>query len=126
MHSKSTAPKVETTDLDKPMPYFGSPAEMYRGADSRKGYEDHGWPWYQPFVITGSTAIFLLYFCVLREENDIDEKLSVSLYEHVPDMELVELKRVYIYNEKNNLSNAGIEKRLDELGVPLSRLFPNK
>lgn len=111
-----------TGDLDKPLPYFGSPAESYKGADSRRGYVDRGWPWYQPFVINGSILIFLIYFCILREENDIDELLGGDLTSLVPDTEVVQLKQIYIYNQKNNLSNEGIEKRLNELGIPLSKL----
>lgn len=123
-YSKAAPSSSENEDLNKPLPYFGSPAERYRGAESRQGYTEYGWPSYQPYVINGSIAIFLIYFCVLREENDIDEKLGGNLYDHVPDMELVQLKRGYIYNQENNLSNDGIEKRLKELGVPLARLFP--
>lgn len=26
-------------------------------------------PWFQTYAVTGSVAIFLIYFCVLREEN---------------------------------------------------------
>jgi hypothetical protein len=26
-------------------------------------------PWFQTYVVCGSVAIFLIYFCVLREEN---------------------------------------------------------
>jgi hypothetical protein len=29
--------------------------------------------WYTPFVVSTSIAVFLIYFCILREENDIDE-----------------------------------------------------
>lgn len=109
-------------DLNKPLPYIGSPAERYRGEDTRRGSRDYGWPWYQPYVVNISIATFLIYFCILREENDIDEKLSGSLYDHVPDMELFQLKQAYHYNLENHLSNEGIEQRLKELGVPLSTI----
>lgn len=99
-------------DLDKPLPYIGSPAETYRAEETRRG-PVHDWPWYQPFVISGSIAIFLTYFGILREENDIDENLwAVS-----PQMELLKLRDIYIYNQKNNLPNEDIVNRLKELGV---------
>ena len=33
-----------------------------------------------------------MYFVALREENDIDDFLSVSLYEHVPGLEEQQLE----------------------------------
>lgn len=105
---------------DKPCEFLGSKAQTYKASDARLGRMNSptAWPWYQPYVISGSIAVFLIYFCILREENDIDEKLGASLYDHVPDLEIVQLRQAYQYNLKNNLSNDGIIKRLKELGVP--------
>lgn len=36
-------------------------------------------PWYQPPIISLSLAVFLIYFCILREENDIDLILDQDL-----------------------------------------------
>lgn len=36
-------------------------------------------PDYQPPIVLISLAVFLIYFCILREENDIDELLYVDL-----------------------------------------------
>lgn len=71
--------------------------------------------WYQPLVITGSLAIFLIYFCVLREENDIDEKLSMTLYDHIEGLEEVQVEQSIRYNTANGLPTLELEKRLKEL-----------
>lgn len=62
-------------------------------------------------------AIFLLYFCVFREENDIDKKLEGSLFDHIQGFEEVQLTQSYKHNLENNLDNSAIEVRLRELGI---------
>jgi len=36
-------------------------------------------PWYQGYIVSASLAVFLIYFCILREENDIDLMLDTDL-----------------------------------------------
>lgn len=102
---------------DEPSPYFGTKAATWTAASSRSGYEGiDDTPWYQPFIINGSLALFLIYFCVLREENDVDEKLSKSLFDHYPALEPLELVKIYEYNLSQGLPVDDVEKRLAELG----------
>lgn len=74
-------------------------------------------PWFQPYVVNLSVVVFLLYFCVLREENDIDRGLESSLYDHIPGLEQKQLLVNYNYNKENGLSTVEIEKRMQELGM---------
>ena len=74
-------------------------------------------PWFQPYIVVGSVAIFLIYFCILREENDVDEHLGKSLFEQVPSLESTTLISLYKYNAENNIDNTDVIKRLLELGV---------
>lgn len=37
------------------------------------------YPWYQGYIISACLAVFLIYFCILREENDIDLVLNTDL-----------------------------------------------
>lgn len=74
-------------------------------------------PWFQPYVVNLSVAIFLLYFCVLREENDIDRGLESSLYDQIPGLEQKQLMVNYNYNKENGLSTADIEQRMNVLGM---------
>lgn len=57
--------------IDQPIKYSSSKAATMRINEYRNPYEDKN-PWYQEYSILVSTAVFLIYFCILREENDID------------------------------------------------------
>lgn len=59
----------------------------------------------------------MIYFCVLREENDIDEKIKQPLYNVVPGLEEQNLLVVHKYNSENRQDNKVIEARMRELGM---------
>uniref|UniRef100_A0A1L8EBU5 Uncharacterized protein n=1 Tax=Haematobia irritans TaxID=7368 RepID=A0A1L8EBU5_HAEIR len=109
---------------NEPIKYFGSDAASWRAKDTRSGGSDEHL-WYQPYVISGSLAIFLLYFCILREESDIDLKLEGNLFEHVKGLEEVQLTMNYKYNKENGLDNREVIKRLSELGIDVKLLDAN-
>ena len=122
-YSQKAAPKKVRDDSqsDIPIQFFGSGAASWRAKDTRSGGADKTL-WYQPYVVSGSVAIFLLYFCVLREESDIDQKLQGSLFDHVSGLEEIQLKFNYKYNKENNLDTTDLKKRLSELGVDVTEL----
>lgn len=72
-------------------------------------------PWYQPYVVTGSIAVFLIYFCILREENDIDQEFNKTLYDRIHGLEKEQLIQTYKYNMEHGKSVREIEQRLKEL-----------
>lgn len=74
-------------------------------------------PWFQMYAVVGSVAIFLIYFCILREENDIDLELEKSLYDRVPGLEQTQLILNYKFNLENDNDNSAIEARMKELGM---------
>ncbi|TRY68592.1 hypothetical protein TCAL_06939 [Tigriopus californicus] len=49
--------------------------------------------WAQEYIIQVSLCAFLLYFCVFREENDIDLKMKVDLGEPDAEEQLLELEK---------------------------------
>lgn len=121
---KSTKSNRKSTDadaIDEPIPFFGSHASAWRAKATRSGGSDE-YLWYQPYVISGSLTIFLLYFCVFREENDIDQKLEGNLFQQVKGLEEVQLRMNYKYNKEHGLDTRDIEKRLKELGVNITEL----
>lgn len=79
---------------DKPFEYIGSNAETYTSYASRTQYYTD-WPSYQPIVVVASLAAFLIYFCILREENDIDELMYRDLCETVPPNIAKQLRAAY-------------------------------
>lgn len=59
----------------------------------------------------------MIYFCILREENDVDAHLGKSLFDQVPNLESTTLISLYKYNSENNVDNTDVIKRLLELGI---------
>ncbi|XP_075973205.1 uncharacterized protein LOC142974641 [Anticarsia gemmatalis] len=72
-------------------------------------------PWYQPYSVVGSVTVFLLYFCVFREESDIDKEFDKTLYERIKGLEKEQLLQSYRFNKEHGKSVAEIEQRLKEL-----------
>lgn len=72
-------------------------------------------PWYQPYSIVGSLTVFLIYFCILREENDIDKEFDKTLYERIKGLEKEQLIQTYKFNKEHGKSVEDIERRLKEL-----------
>lgn len=113
--SRSARPADGTNSTNQPIAFFGSHAATWTARQSQSGGNDDDSVWYQPIVISASLGVFLLYFCVLREENDIDGKLEVSLFDHVDGMEVAQLRVALQYNRERGLPTAALEKRLLEL-----------
>lgn len=115
--SKETSNKATAEEQNnEPIKYFGSQAATWSSRQSHYNPNlDGNEVWYQPFVIIGSLAIFLIYFCILREENDVDEKLSMSLYDRIEGLEENQLEASIQYNKAHGLSTLELEKRLKEL-----------
>ncbi|XP_058831914.1 uncharacterized protein LOC131690280 [Topomyia yanbarensis] len=104
---------------NEPIKYFGSSAARWKAEHSRSGVANEDMLWYQPYVVIASVAVFLIYFCVLREENDIDRDLEKSLYDHIPKLEEQQLLMNYHYNKEHGISTVEIELRMKELGMDI-------
>ncbi|CAH1794683.1 unnamed protein product [Owenia fusiformis] len=100
--------------LDEPIKYSASAARQWQSQNTF-GAPIGKWPWYQPYVLAISTAVFLLYFCVFREENDLDMELGESLYSRVPGMEEQQLRISIQYNREHGAPVKDLEKRLSEV-----------
>jgi hypothetical protein len=57
----------------------------------------------------------LLYFCVFREENDIDEELGKTLYDRIDGLEERQLQMALKYNSEHGQDTSAIVTRLKEL-----------
>lgn len=107
----------DTADVEnnEPIKYFGSQAASWTAKQSHQNPNIGDHLWYQPLVMTASLIIFMIYFCILREENDVDEKLSMSLYDRIEGLEETQLEASLQYNRAHGLSTVDLEKRLKEL-----------
>lgn len=99
--------------MDEPYKYFGSQAEKFRSTPQAPPH-----PEYSPYIISLSLSVFMAYFCIFRDENDIDELLGRDLFDHFGD-EASRLKKAYDYNIKHNLPTHEIISRLREIGAPV-------
>lgn len=57
----------------------------------------------------------MIYFTMLREENDYDLELTRTLYSRIEGLEEQQLREVLDYNDARGLETADILKRLNEL-----------
>lgn len=98
--------------------YSKSKASNFKTSESYRDFEAGGPPsqWY---FVTYSTMIFLLYFCVLREENDMDE----NLYEPFSGNEKIysEILKVQLKNNQSSNSIEEIKAKIKELEEKISK-----
>ena len=111
-HSSSSS-SSEDDFVDKPIKFSTSDAYKHRAYDTF--FRESNAPWYQRHCVTISFAVFLLYFCVLREENDVDEELGKSLWHKVPGLREQTLKAEIRQGKAVGTDVSELEKELDEL-----------
>ncbi|XP_066246192.1 ubiquinol-cytochrome c reductase complex assembly factor 4 isoform X2 [Euwallacea similis] len=109
---------------DVPIKFSTSPASKYKASTSRMGVENTRL-WYEPYVILSCLTVFLVYFCILREENDIDKELDKSLYSRIEGLEETQLRLSLKYNLDNGLDTADIVHRLQEIEEVKLRMSEN-
>uniref|UniRef100_A0A2S2NX43 Uncharacterized protein n=1 Tax=Schizaphis graminum TaxID=13262 RepID=A0A2S2NX43_SCHGA len=68
-------------ELNKPVKYTTSPAHDWKAQHSRIGSKAEFGPWYEPHAVSLSLIVFMIYFFILREENDLDLLLDKPLSE---------------------------------------------
>lgn len=104
-------------DPNQPIPFFGTAAHLSAGPRAEAYKPKHK---YHPFVVMFSLATFLIYFCVLREENSTDEVFNKDLFDYFGENgEATVLKNAYAYNIKHNLPVTEIVRRLRDIGAPI-------
>lgn len=99
---------------DGPIKFSTSGASKWRAQVSRSGIVNQRL-WYEPYVILASISVFLIYFTILREENDYDLELSKTLYSRIEGLEEEQLRQALVYSNTHGLQTGDIVKRLNEL-----------
>lgn len=115
MSTASSEKKIlnKSPKLSEGYEYFGSEAEKIRASPEKDESKE-----YKAYIVSVSMAVFMLYFCILREPNDLDDAMDRDLYDHFGP-EASRLKKAYDYNTKHNLPTAEITNRLRQLGAPV-------
>lgn len=105
---------------NEPIDFLGSKAHTFRASDERRA-KATDWPEYQAYVLSISMGIFLIYFCILREENDIDEKMGMNVSTGIVPLqvEIAQLRQAYQYSTERKIPNGHIVNRMKELGVEI-------
>lgn len=99
---------------NEPINYTKSMASKWHAKDSRRG-TNMDRLWYEPGVILFSLGIFMVYFCILREENHVDQELGRTLYSRISGLEEYQLRMSLKYNREHGKSTKDIEERLKDL-----------
>ncbi|KAF5296413.1 hypothetical protein FQR65_LT01400 [Abscondita terminalis] len=103
-----------TNDVDKPIVYTTSPASKWKAQYSRQGTSQERL-WYEPVVVLVSLTVFMVYFCILREESDIDQEFDKSLYSRVQGLEEQQLQIAIKSREDQGLDTSSHKEKLKEL-----------
>ncbi|XP_067136723.1 uncharacterized protein [Centruroides vittatus] len=99
-------------DGDQPIKFSSSKAANWKAKNSLEGVPSDA-PKSQGFVIIACLTTFLIYFCVLREENDIDEMLgSQSAWKQVPGLEEGLIKAAIQEHKKLGKDTSELENAL--------------
>ncbi|RUS82075.1 hypothetical protein EGW08_010152 [Elysia chlorotica] len=110
IHTSVTCMKKSKKDLSsEPYRFTTSNANMKSLADTTEVNEHQG-----PIVAL-SLFVFLAYFLYLREENDWDDQLNVTLFERVPSVEEPHLAQAIPRMKQRGEDTTEAETRLKEL-----------
>lgn len=110
---RSSSSSSEDDFTDKPIKFSTSGANQHRAYDTF--FRQSNAPWYQVHIVVGSIVVFLLYFCVFREENDIDEQLGQTIWQRVPSLREQSLRADIKAGRLAGNDVSELEKELDEL-----------
>ncbi|KAJ8911169.1 hypothetical protein NQ315_013024 [Exocentrus adspersus] len=106
--SKADIPSEEAVKYSK------SPASWYKARTTLSGVTEPRL-WFEPYVLLTSITVFLIYFTILREENDVDQELNRTLYSRIAGLEEHQLKLSLEYNRQHGMETGAILERLKEI-----------
>jgi len=118
--NKSTKIQEDDDDIDlsAPVKFSASRAATWKVRDTYGSSEADDATkgiWYEPYIVSLSLVVFLAYFTLLREENDVDDKLTESLYNHIDGLEERQLEISLKHNIEAGMDTRAIIKRLAEI-----------
>lgn len=112
--TSTTKLEAETENLNKPIVYSASPASKWQAKHSRMGTNAERLR-YEPHIVLISLTVFMIYFCVLREESDIDKEFEQTLVNRITGLEEQQIRIALEYNEKHGLEIKQLNDRLEEI-----------
>ena len=97
---------------DAPVKFSSSNAKKWDSMDTFYPERARRQPMSQPFIVIGSVVVFLIYFCVLREPNEIDEMLERPLEQNVPNVKEMTLRHQILQYEQMGLDTRALKEAL--------------
>ena len=64
-------------------------------------------------MVIASTAAVLIYFLILREENDWDEEIGSTIFEKVPSLHVMELEKKILDAKKQGFDTSELQHQLE-------------
>jgi len=111
--SSSASLQDDLIDTDKPVKFSTSDASKHSAYDTF--FQKTNAPWYQIHIVSASIAVFLLYFLVFREENDIDVMMKKSIWERIPQLHQQDLQCQIEQGKQLGTDVSKLEQELEEL-----------
>ncbi|KAF2366841.1 CCSMST1 family [Trinorchestia longiramus] len=110
---RASSKKQSDQPMSEPVKFSESPAFKFKPQLSYSAENMSDRPWFEPYVVMSSVAIFMIYFFILREENDIDGRLgSKSIEAQVRDYEIQVLEASFEKCRRAGADTSEIEERL--------------
>ncbi|KAF7492460.1 hypothetical protein SSS_09961 [Sarcoptes scabiei] len=114
-HQK-TPSESDQSKFDQPIVYSKSKAYQFKAYENFRNIDDNPTvPFYNVHVIYASLIIFLVYFGILREPNDLDDKISRGLFEIKPDLEIPILEMEIQRMAKKGMDVRELRSKVDKL-----------
>lgn len=109
------AQQANEVNKDEPIKYSTSEAAKWKAIYSTSGKSYYETPRIQPTVVVLSLTAFMVYFCILREENDLDDWLR-ELETTMPlQVEEAQLRAEIEDGKKKGLNISHLESRLKSI-----------
>lgn len=109
------AQQANEVNKDEPIKYSTSEAAKWKAIYSTSGESYYETPKIQSTVVVFSLTAFMVYFCILREENDLDEWMR-DLEKTMPlQVEEAQLRAEIENCKKKGLDIKLLESRLKEV-----------
>ena len=99
---------------DEPVRFSTSNAAKWDAMDTFLLPKVRQQPKSQPFFVIASSAVFLIYFLVLREENEVDERMMRPLEDVVPHLKEQTLKAQIRHYESLGMDTGELKKALEK------------
>merc|ERR1712179_530095 len=112
--TSTTEVKEEAVENEKPITFTKSKAFKAKPTFINPRHEESR-PRFQDLSILVSLSSFMLWFFVLREENDLDVEIGRSLYDRIDGLEKANILTSIRYHDQNGLDATALRKRLEEI-----------